>query len=711
MTKCPKCGAKYTIQPDICAQCGTHFTPENSIPDPFTAALLQEQQSRKQQEEQREVYLTLRREKAVQQPQLEAKAPTEEAEEDSAEKQQEQTSPAQRTEADDKQKKNSKAAILLAAVGIIALGGVAFFSLRDGFRSDALQTESFAFYRRDNTLYFYRDDTGKTIRLTPNGIPKSELSDAYLQKLTQISPDGSRIYYPKNFTEDTCTIAYRDLDSPKTSQDLADILMYPEVTAAVKEIGRLNETEAFQFTDMLPPYILDGNTIYYINNDDALCRKQPDGEEEVLSDSVVRYWKVTGMEGIFFLTALHKDAYDFHGMRLPAAVETNQTPWSVWETMEPFCNLYYCAGDGETPELISKDPISVWAVPYLDSDRYLYSWSIVSESAIILKQTDLIEGEQRLINYAVTNSEDLLKTLELLCAYPDGSFYYVWHSNAWLSSSRLSTVCYYDAEQQNCISLQTLNHEDLFEQLDICRTAPYLTFCNNEASKPYLYYSGQAVIMSFDDAVTVTGDLKLQFDTQFPILYAAETENELSQGLQRALEDMGSKTDTDMTYPNIYYAIPNEKQMISFQKLEDAPENGTWFANQPKNASAPDIFCLASSLFRLDQKSGTMQLLQTTTGPITRISRSNGVLFCYSAQDSSVSIFRDADMQKLSNELLNETAWRPISPLSEDTLFTISADRTLRLCSPGAQKKIGTADALFGTGLLPQAYLKYTSSS
>ena len=46
MINCPKCGAEYTVLPDICAQCGMHFEPADGIPDPFTAAIRQEQLSR-----------------------------------------------------------------------------------------------------------------------------------------------------------------------------------------------------------------------------------------------------------------------------------------------------------------------------------------------------------------------------------------------------------------------------------------------------------------------------------------------------------------------------------------------------------------------------------------------------------------------------------------------------------------------------------------
>ena len=75
MIQCPKCGADYTVMPDVCAQCGHHFEPEEGIPDPFAAAFRQEKHSRIQQLEQREAFLKLHQEKAAKHPKPEASKP------------------------------------------------------------------------------------------------------------------------------------------------------------------------------------------------------------------------------------------------------------------------------------------------------------------------------------------------------------------------------------------------------------------------------------------------------------------------------------------------------------------------------------------------------------------------------------------------------------------------------------------------------------
>ena len=72
MIQCPECGAEYTVQPDICAQCGYHF---DDIPDPFAEALRQEQKTLAQQQKQREAYLKLRDEKIAQRQQNVSAAP------------------------------------------------------------------------------------------------------------------------------------------------------------------------------------------------------------------------------------------------------------------------------------------------------------------------------------------------------------------------------------------------------------------------------------------------------------------------------------------------------------------------------------------------------------------------------------------------------------------------------------------------------------
>ena len=717
MIKCPKCGTEYTVLPDVCAQCGMHFEPEDGIPDLFAAALRQERHIRAQQQTQREIYLKLREEKNAEKKaareessEQEETAPDfsesllPETEEDAPE-QSAQIPPTRSSHPQAKQqtKKPAKVWWILVAAAFLGLVGYTGFSLRNGFLEQA-PDGSFAFYRQDNTLWFYREDTGEKLRLTPNGKPVDALPDDYYEKLTQISADGSRIYYPTDFaSSNRCRIASRSLKDPSEPELLAEIMMFPDVQPGTIQLedGTVNILEDDTLVDMLPPYILDGDTLFYINPDGALCRMQYGAEEEILSESPVRYWHVTGREGICFLEMTEISG---EGLFLPERIDSSPTPWSITESAPHPCRVLLCGATGE-PEVPSypfgERTIQRWAIPYANSDNYFYCNSI-TDNEMSLIQIDMRQNASDMMTPAHQCLTDIITTetwfeneeasLPLLfCAYPDGSFYYGVYSIPMHSSDGNITVLFFDRKQAAAKVIYTFGDDIEISFLDICRTAPYMAFGFSTIEQPYVYYKSQSVSLDIPHTGNAYHPQILTFDTRYPVLY---TKSDPDVFIVRSTSDslLDVTAEPEEKEDPLYYAILNKAEQLQFQPLEHIIENGEYFAYQPEGAAQPEQFCWV-------QDSGDLMLPQSSAGQIDKITHQYGSLFCHSDADSSIFLYRDGSLQKLTGSGFDTDKWMPAS---SDTIYAVNQSRELVLCKPDMQQVVDTADLICCTGEMPK---------
>ncbi len=692
--QCPKCGAEYDILPDVCEQCGFPLTEEEAVPDPFAAALAQEQKSRAEQQAHREAYQKRGAERSA--PQSNAAEP-QNAEQKNHSQEHEQK----------KSKKPSKGLIALCTAAVIGLFVYAGFSMRGDFGAKAAGTESYAFYLEGNHLCLYRDDTGKTMELTPNGKPYHDFSDSFMQETAQISEDGSRVYYLKNFTESNyCCIAYRDFEKPDIEHTLAEI-MIEDVTQTVDDEDRPDAREAYQFVNMLPPYIRFGETFFYRNIHGALCRKTIDGEETVLSKDVTRFWQIEGEEGIYYLNPYflkngHEETTD--------QIECTEIrrAWYVAEVPYYECTMHYCsAAENAEPEVLwYGTPIVSWNLPYADSSRYFY---------FVQKRDRLFEQVQAdLLDRNAPNCLNNLTTQKkekpsVLCAYPDGSCYYIAQEGGNEADSALASICYTNRSENRynstvILSLEPAEFEDQFlAPIDFCRTEPFLCYhaplLRLSTMGYLLYHRGEAKFMEIsdddDDHVSIFSPL---FDTQYPMLMMNSALSFSKQALFSSSSSIAfAEKEEDHS---IYYMLMNDQTLVKMQKAPFQCEEGTVFAWQESEDQPLEIFGLDANgnLLMADD-----ELPYAQQPDISRIFRQKGGLYGYSKRDQSLLSMRNRTMTPIT----------PAHVLScrltaKDTVYAVCKPDAangiiLYLCTPEQQLPIANAEQIISVGQLPKA--------
>ena len=728
MIQCPKCGAEYTVLPDVCAQCGMHIEPEAGIPDPFTAAIRQEQRSREQQQEQREAFLKLRQQKVSQKP---AEKPTPQAEpernpetdlpesglpefelpEREPEKLPERTVPKQK-------KKNNKPLILLVIAAVIGLFVYAGFSLRDGFVNQRHAGSSYAFYSKDSALWFYQEQSGETLKLTEYGQPKGDLPQDYLEKLTQVSADGKRIWFPSNFSDDNlCEIVTMSLDDPQKKEQAAGIRMYPSVQPAVKESRRLNTAADYAFTDMLPPYIAEGDTLFYINQGGALCRKRTGAEPEIISDKVVRYWHAEGKEGVFYLEM--PDAPD-QNHSLPEKVQVNPTRWSCVEAVNAPCQLGYCgvSGAAEMPlHPFEEMLIMAWNVSPADCSRYFHYVTIPSAPSgsltTQLYQADLVSGIKELITGDFAENSTPSSPMVISC-YPDGSFYYAQYATPSNASDLMVSVHFFDRKQDKSYPLQIFGLEDFLSNTDFCRTEPYFAYTYNSVAMPYVYYKGQQISVRLPEDDTLSAPRVPQFDTQYPLLYLQESpaftlsyEKAASSGSfgqakadeyrveipENSYEFETSEESDAVSVKQsqvLCYAIADADKALNFQKVPYENQQGQYFAFQPSGADQPLLFCR-------EPESGEFAMPKGRDGLIADVLRTKDSLFCFSDLNREIKVYQGGQLVNITDKDMQPDKWMPAGT---NTAYAISMENALSLCSPEGIYPVDSADQLYAAGML-----------
>ena len=724
MIQCPKCGAEYKVSPDVCVQCGYDFAPEDSLPDLFAAAMKQEQQSRAQQQAQREAFRKLHGEQHPQhnpEPDMLPELPNDVPETEEPEPLPEAVTQSESRTAPQPKRNNPKwTPYVIGVIAVLVVAAV--ISMRDGFKPVHSPTDNYAFYLQDQTIWFYRDDTGKKICLTGNGKPEKELSDAQFQALTQLSADGKRVYYPLNFTQsDTCQIAYRELAAPEEEHILTWIRMFPDVKKTVQETGRPGETEAFALTDMLPPYIADGDTLFYCNLNGALCRRQSGGEEEVLSLLPVRYWKVSGMDGIYYLDMSTENSSVLSYTDAKETCRSEQLAWSIMETAVFPCHLQYCPpnGEGRTFYPFPETQILSWAVPYADSDRYFYFLQDTEEGTVMLKQADLVQ--QGFCDTVGYTSEVQNADVKLLCAYPDGSCYFATVGtpvNAPYNTVDLHFFNRKEAQNYRLYGYIPSDNEDMFSAyIDIFPGKPYLIIGFALVDRPYIFRGSQFVASDMPEEAQNIYWQQFQFDTQYPVNFLTEDPETANYLFSSTLNEDGASvwfeegadgitvkisnpdgSETEWKPENVPLYVccaeMNDQGKAVYCSVQNTAADSSYFAFQPEGASAPEIFCW-------NQKNSELLLPDGQKAQADRIIRKDGGLFCHSGTDNSISIYRDNALQSLTGADMRFSAdnWQP---LSGDTLLAVSEDRKLVLYTSEQMKTISAAERIIAAGKLPQ---------
>lgn len=720
MINCPKCGAEYTVLPDICAQCGMHFEPADGIPDPFTAAIRQEQRSREQQQAQREAFLKLRHEKAAQKKAAEPENDTSAAHpvqravqpppgnaplpETPASDPPEPDTPRTHTaehSASAPKKKNNKPLMLLVIAALIGLFVYAGFNLRDGFINQRHAGSSSAVYRRDSALWLYQEQTGTQLLLTEYGEPKSDLPQDYFEKLIQFSADGRRIWFPSNFSDgNLCEIVTMSPDDPQKKEQAAGIRMYPSAQPAVKENRRLNAAADYAFTDMLPPYITEGDTVFYINQGGALCRKRTGAEPEIISDKVVRYWHAEGKEGVFYLEM--QDPQNPNAS-LPEEVQVNPTRWGCVESVNTPCQLGYCgvSGAAEMPlHAFEEMLIMAWNVSPADSSRYFYYVTIPSAPSVDLSlqlyQADLVQGiKERITWVGIAHKSSPM----VVSSYPDGSFYYADYTTPSNASDPMVSVLFFDRKQDKSYQLQIIRLEDFLSNTDFCRTEPYFAYTYNSVAMPYVYYKGQQISVRLPEDDTLSAPRVPQFDTQYPLLYLQEKpaftlsyEKAASTGSSGQAEadeyDVEIPENSDAVSVKqsqvLYYAIADADKALNFQKMPYENQQGQYFAFQPSGANQPLLFCW-------EPESGEFAMPKGRDGLIGDVLRTKDSLFCFSDMDRELKVFRDGQLVNITDKNMQPDQWMPVAA---DTAYALNMEKALSLCLPEGIYPVDTADQL-----------------
>lgn len=731
MINCPKCGAEYTVLPDICAQCGMHFEPADGIPDPFTAAIRQEQRSREQQQAQREAFLKLRHEKAAQKKAAEPETDTSAAhpvqravqpppgnaplpETPASDLTEPETPRTHTAERSAPKKKNNKPLMLLVIAALIGLFVYAGFNLRDGFINQRHAGSSSAVYRRDSALWLYQEQTGTPLLLTEYGEPKSDLPQDYFEKLIQFSADGRRIWFPSNFSDgNLCEIVTMSPDDPQKKEQAASIRMYTSVRPEIRDRGQGNTAKDYAFTDMLPPYITEGDTVFYINQGGALCRKRTGAEPEIISDKVVRYWHVEGKEGVFYLEM--QDPPDPNAA-LPDEVHANPTRWGFVEAVYAPCQLGYCGVNGaaEMPlHHFEEMKIMAWNVSAADCSRYFYFLHFATtpsgDIATHLYQADLVLGFIELISGNLPDdTED--RSPMVVSSYPDGSFYYADYTTPSNASDLMVSVHFFDRKQDKSYPLQIIRLEDFLSNTDFCRTAPYFAYTYNSVAMPYVYYQGQQISVRLpdDDDDTVFLPRVPRFDAQYPVLYLQKSpgftlsyENASSSGVSgqdhadefvveipddsHAVITSGQSDDASGKQKQVLcYAVADKDKALNFQKVPYENQKGQYFAFQPSGANQPLLFCW-------EPESGEFAMPKGRDGLIADVLRTKDSLFCFSDLDREIKVFRDGQLVNITDKNMQPEQWMPVAA---DTAYALNMKNALSCCSPEGIYPVDTADQL-----------------
>lgn len=574
MFKCPACGAAHTELPDVCAVCGAPF--DAGIPDPFVAAQAQEDKSRAEQEKRRAEY---RRRSAAAYQKKDAASPNRNPKEQSVQKSAQKSAQASAKKNAAEQKRRELGMMLTAAaiIAIILLAVYAVAAITKTIRGEgggggggqkAHRDLSYAFYQKDNSLWYYDAKRSKPLCLIEQAADiflSGELheTDDALASLMRVSEDGSRVYYPKaSYHKDTCLLCWRAFDDFNTEHVVSEISLRdinPISSAMWHDIvqGNPNQNKPADFINMMPAYILLGDAVFYRNADEQLCRQGANGEETVLASKVARFWTVPESNLMYYLMpALGMDVFEYELM-------TTQIGSSFYEECSVPCQFYTCAEVG-APTALLYSSVCAWSVPETDSARWFHytsvdtdslrdedsttGWQDADEGHATFSQVDLLHPER---SEYIMNCGINMMPLHALRCYPDGSFYYSMRTPDDTSPGIL--VSYFKRKFDQADSVITIG-ADQRGLYDVCREEPYL-IAQSVDGKTGLFYGSKVVELNIEQPDT-DGEA---------VYYFAYGGTELYRKFQ------------DGNQASLYIGKPNGSEPVTMQKMLGFDSGAVYF--------------------------------------------------------------------------------------------------------------------------------------
>ncbi len=456
MIRCPYCGAEYEQAPEHCAECGM---PLDSEPDLFAAALEQERRAdaagKAMQKRFAERYGNL--------PMLTGTQ-----------------SDASAAEADEPvRSKTGTVLTVIAVAGIIALSIAAVIGLFREKPSPPVQIAAdsgYAFYAADGALYF-RNEAAQTSYLLCEDWA-SAFSLSHPEAMMQLSPDGSRVYYPRSFSEESgvCTLACRTLSNMEQEQTVASI----SLSGWLSSMNFTYFSDAYDPSDelsLMQPYILLGNSVFYVNTAGQLCRQSADAAQSsaaVLDRNICRLWTAPEADSVFWLRGEEGMMWTSRYTGRCSAMENAPAP----------CTLLYCSETDEPSEIEFQSPaITSWMIPHTDSSRYFYFTGSYEGEMISLFQLDL-QKPRLCEQFDSTELAGPLTMPRFLQAYPDGCCYYIIQTE----HGEQAEIRYFKRQHDRVYPVCAADPEQGDEYLDICREAPYFLMRRASAWEQALYH-------------------------------------------------------------------------------------------------------------------------------------------------------------------------------------------------------------------------------
>lgn len=510
MFKCPACGAEHPAPYDVCAVCGAPFDAD--IIDPFAAAMEQEAKSRAEQEKLREKY----RKRSEQTQKKESASPNENPKKQSAQKS------AKRSAAELKRRERNMKLTAAAIIAIILLTVCAITAITNMIRVESgdnglfrkrINDRSYAFYQKDNSLWYYDAPSGECLCLIEQMtdlFPADDklMEDDALALLMSVSEDGSRVFYPKaSDHKDTALLCWRALDDFSNEHVVSEISLRdinPIASAMQHEItqGNPDQMKSADFINMMPAYIVLGDAVFYRNAEEMLCRRSADGEETVLASKVARFWTIPESNLVYYLMPLSEvDMFAYE-------IATSQIGIAFYEECTVPCELYTCAAVG-TPAVTQNSSICAWTVPETDSARWFHYtertnfyftdsdnpdvYSAEEYGCALLIQTDLLHPTRSEI---ILSSDVYMMPLHVLRCYPDGSFYYSMRT----PNDALSEISFFKRSYDCSEPLVTVESESLIGVCAVCHDEPYLLAQTADGTTE-LFHGAETAELTLPDAV------------------------------------------------------------------------------------------------------------------------------------------------------------------------------------------------------------------
>lgn|GEM_PF-4059555 len=429
MNTCPVCGNPIPPEETVCPACGASQN-DASLHDPFAAAMAQEQKVRAAQDSMREKYnrtdLQPTQDPAALIAETASPTETEQPEPDAA---------------SDQPRKNNRSVWRYTAVfcAVLALAGCGAYFL--GNRNAASKSKSYAFYAKDDDLWFYEGAKRKKTLLSENNLPENPLfhpieiendpeysklqpmdfpldQDYYYQSLSHYDPESRCVWYPADYRAEDhcCSLMYRDLSRPESEYKITDIplfslnLMQRAKTGSFVVSCNQLDSRADQTVDNQPPCIFLGNTLYYINTKQQLCRWEA-GTETVIAEHVYRYWTAPDSASVLYLQSEDNHAEQ----EISSGIHIIQIPYE--EAAVP-CALFRVKNE-ESPSILAMH-LTSWSIPEKIAPRYFH-YTVSDGNFTHMLQYDLEQDTQQVLQSAL--SEENWRVFLLRC-YPDGSCYF-----------------------------------------------------------------------------------------------------------------------------------------------------------------------------------------------------------------------------------------------------------------------------------------------